>query len=88
MSYVRLFSASIHSAATPVGSLLSGLLMDRFGRKIALQIASTPLIFGWILIAFSTNHPLLLVGRMVAGISAGLTAAAGQVRQKMILNKL
>lgn len=74
-----MFSASIHSAATPLGSLLSGLLMDRFGRRLALQIASTPLIFGWILIALSNYHSVLLVGRMIAGISAGLTAAAGQV---------
>ncbi|XP_049823251.1 facilitated trehalose transporter Tret1-like isoform X2 [Aethina tumida] len=71
--------ASIHSAATPFGSLLSGVLMDRCGRKLALQIASMPLILGWILIGFASNHGVLLLGRLVAGISAGLTAAAGQV---------
>ncbi|XP_044271366.1 facilitated trehalose transporter Tret1 [Tribolium madens] len=71
--------ASVHSAATPFGSLLSGLLMDRCGRKLALQIASLPLILGWILIGLSPNHAILLAGRVVAGLSAGLTAAAGQV---------
>ncbi|KAJ8920036.1 hypothetical protein NQ315_011686 [Exocentrus adspersus] len=71
--------ASVHSAATPLGSLLSGVLMDHYGRKLALQFASTPLIVGWILIAFSKSHATLLVGRLVAGISAGLTAATGQV---------
>ncbi|XP_050499793.1 facilitated trehalose transporter Tret1 [Diabrotica virgifera virgifera] len=71
--------ASIHSAATPLGSLLSGILMERCGRKLALQIASMPLIFGWFLIAFSLNHSILLLGRLIAGFSAGLTAAAGQV---------
>ncbi|CAH0555937.1 unnamed protein product [Brassicogethes aeneus] len=71
--------ASVHSAATPFGSLLSGLLMDRCGRKLALQIASMPLILGWILIGLANNHGLLLLGRLVAGLSAGLTAAAGQV---------
>uniref|UniRef100_W4VRX6 Putative sugar transporter n=1 Tax=Phaedon cochleariae TaxID=80249 RepID=W4VRX6_PHACE len=53
--------------------------MDRCGRKLALQIASTPLILGWILIALSTSHSVLLLGRLIAGFSAGLTAAAGQV---------
>ncbi|KAJ8967883.1 hypothetical protein NQ317_013785 [Molorchus minor] len=71
--------ASVHSAATPLGSLLSGVLMDRCGRKLALQIASTPLILGWILIGLSENHAVLLLGRLIAGLSAGLTAAAGQV---------
>jgi MFS family permease len=71
--------ASVHSAATPFGSLLSGLLMDRCGRKLALQIASLPLIVGWILIGLAPNHGVLLLGRLVAGLSAGLTAAAGQV---------
>ncbi|EFA10509.1 facilitated trehalose transporter Tret1 [Tribolium castaneum] len=71
--------ASVHSAATPFGSLLSGVLMDRCGRKLALQIASLPLILGWILIGLAPNHAVLLAGRVVAGLSAGLTAAAGQV---------
>ncbi|XP_056633177.1 facilitated trehalose transporter Tret1-like [Diorhabda sublineata] len=71
--------ASIHSAATPLGSLLSGILMERCGRKLALQIGAMPLIFGWLLIALSANHAILLLGRLIAGFSAGLTAAAGQV---------
>ncbi|CAH1185384.1 unnamed protein product [Phyllotreta striolata] len=71
--------ASIHSAATPLGSLVSGVLMERCGRKLALQIASIPLISGWAMIAFSTNHSVLLLGRLVAGFSSGLAAAAGQV---------
>jgi MFS family permease len=54
--------------------------MDRCGRKLALQIASLPLIVGWILIGLAPNHGVLLLGRLVAGLSAGLTAAAGQVR--------
>ncbi|RZC37090.1 Sugar tr and/or MFS 1 domain containing protein, partial [Asbolus verrucosus] len=70
---------SVHSAATPFGSLLSGVLMDRCGRKLALQIASLPLIVGWMLIGLAPNHAVLLLGRLVAGLSAGLTAAAGQV---------
>ncbi|KAF5307093.1 hypothetical protein FQR65_LT07152 [Abscondita terminalis] len=71
--------ASIHSAATPVGSLLSGALMDYFGRKTTLQLSCLPLIGGWIFITCSANHTLILVGRVLAGISVGLIAAPCQV---------
>ncbi|XP_044754015.1 facilitated trehalose transporter Tret1-like isoform X2 [Coccinella septempunctata] len=71
--------ASIHSAATPLGSILSGILMDACGRRFTLQIASFPLIIGWFLIGFSPNYMVLLLGRFVAGLSTGLTAATGQV---------
>lgn len=62
--------------------------MDRCGRKLALQIASMPLILGWILIGFASNHGVLLLGRLVAGISAGLTAAAGQVSFNLNTNPI
>lgn len=47
------FAASIHSAGTPLGSFVSGILMDRYGRKTALQLSVVPLIIGWIMIAFA-----------------------------------
>lgn len=53
--------------------------MDRFGRRPALMIATFPLVFGWIVIALASSHPLLLVGRVFAGISVGLMAAPAQV---------
>lgn len=53
--------------------------MDRFGRRPALMIATVPLVFGWVLIAVATSHPVLLAGRVLAGISVGLMAAPAQV---------
>lgn len=72
--------ASIHSAATPLGSFVSGIMMDRYGRKLTLQLGILPLILGWIIISATGNHAWLLVGRLIAGTSIGLTAAPGQVR--------
>ncbi|KAK4875499.1 hypothetical protein RN001_011921 [Aquatica leii] len=71
--------ASIHSAATPVGSLLSGVFMDYFGRKATLQLSCLPLIAGWVFITSSHNHTLILVGRVLAGTAVGLIAAPCQV---------
>lgn len=53
--------------------------MEMFGRKATVQISSIPLILGWILIAFSPSHALILTGRLIAGISVGLVAAPAQV---------
>ncbi|KAL3269227.1 hypothetical protein HHI36_008308 [Cryptolaemus montrouzieri] len=53
--------------------------MEAHGRRLTLQIASIPLIVGWFLIGFSKDYTMLLIGRFVAGLSTGLTAATGQV---------
>ncbi|XP_017780645.1 PREDICTED: facilitated trehalose transporter Tret1 [Nicrophorus vespilloides] len=71
--------ASVHSASTPLGSLLSAVLMEKVGRKLTLQVSAVPLIVGWLLIAFAQSHNAILLGRLIAGMSAGLTAAPGQV---------
>uniref|UniRef100_A0A182NPD2 Major facilitator superfamily (MFS) profile domain-containing protein n=1 Tax=Anopheles dirus TaxID=7168 RepID=A0A182NPD2_9DIPT len=71
--------ASVHSLATPIGSFASGPIMDRWGRRPALLLAIVPLFSGWVLLATATSHFLLLLGRVVAGISVGLIAAPAQV---------
>ncbi|CAG4956172.1 unnamed protein product [Colias eurytheme] len=71
--------ASIHSAATPLGSMLSGPIMEAIGRKRTLQASTLPLVVGWILIGTSTHHALLLLGRVVCGFAVGILAAPSQV---------
>ncbi|XP_035794840.1 facilitated trehalose transporter Tret1-2 homolog [Anopheles albimanus] len=71
--------ASVHSLATPIGSFASGPIMDRWGRRPALLLAIIPLFTGWVLLATASSHFLLLLGRMVAGVSVGLIAAPAQV---------
>ncbi|XP_063229122.1 LOW QUALITY PROTEIN: facilitated trehalose transporter Tret1-like [Bacillus rossius redtenbacheri] len=71
--------ASIHSAATPVGSLLSGLVADRFGRRLALQAAALPYAAGWVVMALARSHAAVIAARVVCGFSVGLTAAPAQI---------
>lgn len=71
--------ASIHSAATPLGSFASGTIMDRWGRRPALIFAIMPLFTGWILIATASSHTIILCGRIVAGVAVGLIAAPAQI---------
>ncbi|XP_076635527.1 facilitated trehalose transporter Tret1-2 homolog [Colletes latitarsis] len=71
--------ASVHSLATPVGSLLSGPLLDAIGRRSSLQLSSVPLCAGWIVMGFSNNITWLLIGRLVLGFAVGLMSVPAQV---------
>ncbi|XP_072949127.1 facilitated trehalose transporter Tret1-like isoform X2 [Epargyreus clarus] len=71
--------ASIHSAATPLGSMISGPVMEAIGRKRTLQASTLPLVLGWILIGSATHHALILLGRIVCGFAVGIMAAPSQV---------
>lgn len=71
--------ASIHSLATPIGSLLSGPLLEMLGRRNSLQLATVPLCIGWLVIGFSKNVVAILIGRVVCGISVGLMPVPSQI---------
>ncbi|XP_073956671.1 facilitated trehalose transporter Tret1-like [Choristoneura fumiferana] len=71
--------ASIHSAATPLGSMLSGPIMEAIGRRRTLQCTTLPLIIGWIVIATSVHNGVLLFGRVLCGFAVGVMAAPSQV---------
>lgn len=61
-------------AALPMapGCLVSGWMMEKFGRRTSLGITCVPLLLGWIFIACSYNLGLLLIGRFFTGLCAGL----------------
>lgn len=55
----------------PIGSILSGILAEYFGRKLSIQISSAPVIVGCLLIAFSKNIWMIYAGRLITGIAGG-----------------
>lgn len=61
--------------STPLGALLGGFLMETVGRLRTLQFGSIPFIAGWILIALSTNIPMILVGRLLSGLATALATS-------------
>jgi MFS family permease len=77
---VSLSAASVHSLATPIGSLLSGVFIDAIGRRNSLQLSVIPLCIGWLVIGLSRNVTILLVGRFICGVSVGTMAVPAQVR--------
>lgn len=52
----------------PIGSILSGFLMGRYGRIRTLKLSVLPSICGWCLIAVANNVTTLIIGRIILGI--------------------
>ncbi|CAK9832942.1 Facilitated trehalose transporter Tret1 [Anthophora retusa] len=71
--------ASVHSLATPIGSLMSGPLLDGIGRRGSLRFSAVPLSVGWVIMGFANSIPCLLVGRAMSGFAVGLMAVPAQV---------
>ena len=56
---------------TLFGSLMTGPLMDKFGRRTTCQASCVPLIVAWILICLAQNVEALYAGRLLAGLGGG-----------------
>lgn len=54
-----------------VGSLASGKTSDYIGRRYTIVLAAATFLVGALLMGFAPSFPLLLAGRIVAGIGVG-----------------
>lgn len=76
--HVNLEYASWIASTVPLlmsfGCLVGGTIMGRYGRKNAHFILCIPKFLGWITIYLAPNFGILLVGRILGGLSAGLLA--------------
>jgi facilitated trehalose transporter len=62
--------ASVLALVAPIGSLLSGYLMDRWGRVNLLKFSILPGVLGWVLIATAPNLVMIILGRIVSGLAS------------------
>lgn len=58
------------------GTLFGGFLIQKYGRKMTHIITCFPYFVGWILMYFAVNLEMLLTGRFLTGLSAGVLAPA------------
>ena len=65
------------SLGTIFGSILSGLLGDRYGRRTVLILASCAMAVGMIGDGLSPNWHILLIARAIAGLGIGAVLPAG-----------
>ncbi|OWK61781.1 Solute carrier family 2, facilitated glucose transporter member 12 [Lonchura striata] len=57
-------------------SLTGGFLIDRFGRRLAIIIASSLLVLGSLILLPYESYEILIVGRIAIGISISLSSIA------------
>ncbi|KAL0859518.1 hypothetical protein ABMA27_010674 [Loxostege sticticalis] len=85
-SYNDSWVASSACLAMAFGCIITGVLSDRYGRRIT-QLAVAPLyVVGWIAMAFATNITLLILGRVVTGMCYGAFRSIGAVYLGEIAN--
>lgn len=88
-NFLAFFSSVINLGAL-IGSLFVGPLLNSQGRRSTLLISAIPAFLGWMMIAGAQNlEPpaapknyllvLLLTGRVLTGIAAGMLNATGSV---------
>lgn len=66
---------SLMSLGSFTGALAAGFISDKFGRKGALSLACVIWVIGAILQCSSQNVAHLIVGRIVSGLSIGITSS-------------
>ncbi|XP_041984066.1 facilitated trehalose transporter Tret1-like [Aricia agestis] len=71
--------ASIIGAGGILGFMLSAIIMEVYGRKRAYIFSVTLSMVGWICVYFGTAVPVLLIGRLLGGVSNCSTASIGSV---------
>ncbi|XP_029170849.1 facilitated trehalose transporter Tret1-like isoform X2 [Nylanderia fulva] len=65
--------ASLATITLPIGSIIVGPLMDKFGRKTVCLLSCIPAAISWVLLIFAKSLSSIYVARVIAGIAAGLT---------------
>nr|XP_018913096.1 PREDICTED: facilitated trehalose transporter Tret1-like [Bemisia tabaci] len=59
----------------PIGSLISGFLSERFGRKGGMMLVNIPFIGGWVLLYCATSVRGLYVATLTMGLGMGFCEA-------------
>ena len=67
-----IFAVSFSLIFSMIGTIISGNLADRFGRKKILILGTSITLVGWLIIYFANNVHMLLLSRMVHGFGYGL----------------
>lgn len=75
--------ASIVNVGCIIGCLSIGYMMDKIGRKWTILVMLIPVTIGWILIIFSQNFAMMLIGRLLTGLSGAFTVSGPQYTSEM-----
>lgn len=56
---------------SPVGCIISGVIMDILGRKLFMKIVFLPFALSWLIIWFASSVEMLYLGIAIQGMGAG-----------------
>lgn len=65
------FLASLGVICRPIGALVEGYVVDRYGRKTTMQIVSILIAMSWLLTYFSQSVTLLYISRILLSYALG-----------------
>jgi len=74
-SFCLCFAASIPYICQPVGSVMSGILVQVFGRKRSLILVNVPFLAGWLLVCTANTFEQLVAAQVILGVTIGLCEA-------------
>lgn len=72
--------ASSPPVASFIGTMIAGPMLQFLGRRGTLIALTVPYIIGWLTIGFAgTSIALIIIGRLLTGLAAGLCTAGAQL---------
>lgn len=74
--------ASLNNLASPLGSIVAGIILDKYGRRTAILLPLIPTVIAWIATAISKTVTLVFMSRFVLGFCGGFGPLASQVIDK------
>lgn len=61
------------------GCLIAGVLIQRYGRRMAHFMLNFPFVLGWVILSMSTNIWWIMLGRFITGLCVGLLGPSAPV---------
>ncbi|XP_065214480.1 uncharacterized protein LOC135841446 [Planococcus citri] len=62
---------SMFNFGSPIGSILTGLIIDKFGRRPSIMISVIPSVLGWLLLLLDFQRTITFSGRILTGVNSG-----------------
>ncbi|KAJ9579587.1 hypothetical protein L9F63_004772, partial [Diploptera punctata] len=73
--YQASWLGSIAFICQPIGSLMSGVIVEFFGRKWSMIVVNLPFLLGWLLYSFANSIDMLFTANIILGVGIGFMEA-------------
>uniref|UniRef100_A0A1B0D0W2 Facilitated trehalose transporter Tret1 n=1 Tax=Phlebotomus papatasi TaxID=29031 RepID=A0A1B0D0W2_PHLPP len=77
--HIETWVSSVPPLGAFFGSLVTAVLMHRMGRKFSVLLAAPIWVVSWAFIALSQRWEIIMTGRILSGISVGVTLPSAQI---------